>query len=58
MAQESGRDMPWLFNLADRAMYEAKNAGGNRTVFAADVAVSEPPPPVAGALRGVMGRAA
>lgn len=58
MAQEAGRDMPWLFNLADRAMYEAKNAGGNRTVFAADVAVSEPPPPVAGALRGVLGRAA
>lgn len=59
MTQESGRDMSWLFNLADRAMYEAKNGGGNRTVFAADVAVTEPAPAsVAGAVPGVLGRAA
>ncbi len=34
MASESGRDPIALLSLADRAMYEAKSAGGNQAVFA------------------------
>lgn len=33
-APEQGRDPGWLLHLADRAMYDAKMAGGNRAVFA------------------------
>jgi diguanylate cyclase (GGDEF)-like protein len=34
LAWEQGREPSWLLSLADRAMYEAKAAGGNRAVFA------------------------
>jgi len=34
LAWEQGREPTWLLSLADRAMYEAKSAGGNRAVFA------------------------
>jgi diguanylate cyclase (GGDEF)-like protein len=35
MASESGSDPTALLSMADRAMYEAKMAGGNQAVFAA-----------------------
>ncbi len=34
LASEQGREPTWLLSLADRAMYEAKTAGGNQAVFA------------------------
>jgi diguanylate cyclase (GGDEF)-like protein/PAS domain S-box-containing protein len=34
MANEQGREPSWLLSLADRAMYQAKTAGGNRAIFA------------------------
>jgi diguanylate cyclase (GGDEF)-like protein/PAS domain S-box-containing protein len=34
LAVEQGREPTWLLSLADRAMYEAKTAGGNRAIFA------------------------
>jgi diguanylate cyclase (GGDEF)-like protein/PAS domain S-box-containing protein len=34
LASEQGREPSWLLSLADRAMYEAKSAGGNQAVFA------------------------
>jgi len=34
LASEQGREPSWLLSLADRAMYEAKTAGGNQAVFA------------------------
>jgi diguanylate cyclase (GGDEF)-like protein/PAS domain S-box-containing protein len=34
LANEQGREPSWLLSRADRAMYEAKTAGGNRAVFA------------------------
>jgi diguanylate cyclase (GGDEF)-like protein/PAS domain S-box-containing protein len=34
LAWEQGREPSWLLSLADRAMYEAKTAGGNRAIFA------------------------
>ncbi|SPE22974.1 putative Diguanylate cyclase [Burkholderiales bacterium] len=53
LAREQGREPSWLLSLADRAMYEAKSAGGNQAVFAplAD-SISESPglgmPPAVG----------
>ena len=47
VAGESGRDPTALLSLADRAMYEAKAAGGNQAVFAA--APDLPPPALADA---------
>ncbi len=52
LASEQGREPSWLLSLADRAMYEAKTAGGNQAVFAPMVDLSEATP-VAG-----VGRAA
>jgi diguanylate cyclase (GGDEF)-like protein/PAS domain S-box-containing protein len=37
---ESGRDPTVLLSLADRAMYEAKTAGGNQAVFASDLEIA------------------
>jgi diguanylate cyclase (GGDEF)-like protein/PAS domain S-box-containing protein len=53
LASEQGREPSWLLSLADRAMYEAKTAGGNQAVFAPMVDVSSEPAPAAG-----VGRAA
>jgi diguanylate cyclase (GGDEF)-like protein/PAS domain S-box-containing protein len=50
LASEQGREPSWLLSLADRAMYEAKTAGGNQAVFAPMVDLSSDPA-VAGATR-------
>jgi len=53
LASEQGREPSWLLSLADRAMYEAKTAGGNKAVFAPMVDLASDAAPAAG-----VGRAA
>ena len=53
LASEQGREPSWLLSLADRAMYEAKTAGGNQAVFAPMVDLASDAAPAAG-----VGRAA